>query len=337
MRIATYNVEWFSNLFDRHGQFMADDAASGRFNVTCGEQVAALGRVFCALDADAVLVVEAPEMNKRRNTVTMLERFAARFGLRTHRAMMGFVNHTQQEIALLYDPEVVSAEHDPMGSDFGPDRFDGSFLIDLNTDGNPDTVTFTKPPLEAALTLKSGPQLRLIGVHIKSKAPRGGISPEAEIRLAIENRRKQLAQCIWLRGRVAAHLMAGDSLVVLGDFNDGPGLDEYEKLFGRSGIEIVLGEEALPALRLADPHAAPACGHPTLATPASARFYLDEEGQFFSAMLDFVMLSPDLCARGPKWRIWHPFDDPACYADADLREALLTASDHFPVSVDISF
>ncbi len=41
---------------------------------------------------------------------------------------------------------------------------------------------------------------------------------------SIENRRKQLAQCVWLRQRVAGHLQAGDSLIVLGDFNDGPGL-----------------------------------------------------------------------------------------------------------------
>ena len=53
-------------------------------------------------------------------------------------------------------------------------------------------------------------------------------------------------------------------------------------------------------------------------------------------MLDYVMVSPDLHAMNPRWRIWHPFDDPACYRDAHLREALLTASDHFPVSVDIA-
>ena len=39
----------------------------------------------------------------------------------------------------------------------------------------------------------------------------------------------------------------------LGDFNDGPGLDEYERLFGRSGVEIVIGEE--DDIRLFDPHA----------------------------------------------------------------------------------
>ena len=64
--------------------------------------------------------------------------------------------------------------------------------------------------------------------------------------MSIDNRRKQLAQCVWLRRRVDGHLAAGDSLIVMGDFNDGPGLDEFEKLFGHSGVEIVLGTDARP-------------------------------------------------------------------------------------------
>ena len=45
-------------------------------------------------------------------------------------------------------------------------------------------------------------------------------------------------------------------MMVLGDFNDGPGLDEYENLFGRSSIEIVMGQDLVPALGLFDPHGA---------------------------------------------------------------------------------
>ena len=49
------------------------------------------------------------------------------------------------------------------------------------------------------------------------------------------------------------------------------------------------------------------------------------------------MLSPGLAARmAPEWRIWHPFDDADCFKDADLKQALLDASDHFPVSVDLT-
>jgi endonuclease/exonuclease/phosphatase family metal-dependent hydrolase len=48
------------------------------------------------------------------------------------------------------------------------------------------------------------------------------------------------------------------------------------------------------------------------------------------------MLSPGLMQFQPRWRIWHPFDDDHCYQTPDLREALLIASDHFPVTVDLT-
>lgn len=341
MRLATYNVEWFSNLFDRNGVMLEDGGWSARYNVTRADQLGSLGIVFTAMDADAVMIIEAPDNNRRHKTVAMLEAFAARYGLRTRKALLGYENETQQEIALLYDPDKLSAEHDPIGLPDEPvegvssPRFDSSYKIDLNIDATLDVVRFSKPPLEVAMTTAAGTKVRLIGVHVKSKAPHGAES-EAQIkRLAIENRRKQLAQCIWLRERVLEHLRAKESLIVMGDFNDGPGIDEYEKLFGRSGVEIVLGWDEPHETRLFDPHARVAFGKKLAAMPATARFYLDDKGAYFSALLDYIMVSPDIRAKGPKWRIWHPFDDPGCYRVPELREALLTASDHFPVTVDV--
>jgi len=332
MRIATYNVEWFNALFAGDGTLLRDGAPSGRHGVTRGAQADALARVFAALDADAVMVIEAPDIHRRHDGIAALEGFAAWAGLRARRALAGFPNETQQEIVLLHDPDVISARHDPRESPGAP-RFDGTFRIDLDSDAAPEPVRFSKPPLEAALTLPGGQALRLIGVHAKSKAPHGARDADHLMRLAIENRRKQLAQCIWLRARVAAHLEAGDSLIVLGDFNDGPGLDEYERLFGRSGVEIVLGEGEAAALH--DPHARQALSQRIGAQPTTARFWIEPERRWLQALLDYIMVSPDLMARRPAWRIWHPFDDAACYGDAALREALLTASDHFPVTLDI--
>lgn len=340
MRIATYNIEWFANLFDARGKLLNDGGWSSRYNVTRADQLASLGIVFTAMDADAIMIIEAPDHNKRRKTVTMLEAFAQHFDLRTRKALLGFSNDTQQEIALLYDPDALTATHDPIGDPTQTDtglapRFDGRFRIDLDVDATLDVVTFSKPPLEVAVKSATGAQFRLIGVHVKSKAPHGVVGNAQIRRAAIENRRKQLAQCIWLRQRVLEHLAAGDSLIVLGDLNDGPGLDEYEKLFGRSGVEIVMGWDEPHATRLFDPHARAALGAKVAAAPATARFYLSDQKQYFSALLDYVMVSPDLRAKRPAWRVWHPFDDPVCYQTQELRDALLAASDHYPVSLDI--
>ncbi len=340
MRIATYNVEWFNSLFDDNDRPLPDDGWSGRHDVTRGQQLEALGIVFTALDADAVMVIEAPDSHRRRSGVAALENFAHDVGIRARKALIGFPNETQQEIALLYDPDVIEARHDPQGDPTGKQgsrdapRFDGVFRLDLDVDAAPEVIRFSKPPLEVAASTRSGAKLRLIGVHVKSKAPHGAETPQEIMRIAIANRRKQAAQCIWLRQRVEAHLATGEDLIVLGDFNDGPGLDEYEKLFGRSGVEIVMGEDGAAA-RLFDPHARMALSQRVGGMPVTARFYIHQEKRFLQALLDYVMVSPGLRAKSASWRIWHPFDDPACYRTPELREALLTASDHFPVSVDL--
>ena len=81
MRIATYNIEWMDRLFDNDGALLNGDGWSSLHKVTCKEQTDALGVVFKAMDADAVMIIEAPDHGKRRDAALALETFAARFGL----------------------------------------------------------------------------------------------------------------------------------------------------------------------------------------------------------------------------------------------------------------
>jgi len=331
VKIATYNVEWFSNLFDNAGNLVDDDSWSGRWDVTKAQQTAAVGAVFSALDADGIMVIEGPDGHAKRDAVVALEGFAARFKLRARKAIIGYVNDTQQEIMFLYNPDVMSARHDPR--DVGAPRFDGSMMLDLDVDAQPDSIVWSKPPLEIEVSHKSGTKFRLIGVHAKSKAPHGARNDAEVMQISIANRRKQLAQCIWLRKRVEAHLKAGEGVIVLGDFNDGPGLDEYEKLFGRSGVEIVLGEGE--GEQLYDPHARMALARRIGAAPVSARFKKRKTGQFLSVLLDYIMVSRNVQDMGAAWSIMHPFDNIECFENKALCSALLTASDHFPVVLEL--
>ena len=284
------------------------------------------------MDADAVMIIEAPDQGRNRDTVAALEVFADHAGIRARRAIMGFANDTQQEIALLFDPNVMTVSHEPQVHDGAP-QFDESFAIDLDIDATEDTVVFSKPPLELAVETVGGAKFRMIGAHLKSKAPHGAKTRDEVLRSSIANRRKQLAQAIWLRARIAAHLEEGTSLVLLGDLNDGPGLDEYEHLFGRSSVEIIMGTGETA---LFDPHARQGLQRRLGAMPTTARFWIRPEQRYLQALLDYIMVSPDLARRDGRWRIWHPLDDPECWGQPDLRDALVAASDHFPVSLDIA-
>lgn len=340
-RFASYNAEWFNTLFDDAGRPLADLQPSSRYQIDRATQLQALGMVFTALDADGIMVIEAPDSSAKRSSTRALENFAALFGLRTTAAVTGFMSETEQEITFLYDPKRMHARHDPQGAPaqrhscpHGP-RFDSSYACDLYADGQMQRMQFSKPPLELALRTAGGSDLRLIGVHAKSKAPHGAKDAADAIRISLNNRRKQLAECRWLRERVEDHLRQGDRLMVMGDFNDGPGLDDYESLFGSSGVELVLGDKAPENLRLYDPHAVKTASRPMGLHYSTARFWLAPEQRYFEALLDFIMVSPELAARRPHWRIWHPWNDPACLNTPELHDALLKASDHFPVTLDI--
>jgi len=341
MRIATYNVEWFANLFDRTNNLLLDDKWSGRENVTRAQQIEALAKVLTSINADVIMVIEAPNTGHKQSSGQALENFAKAFDLRTKASLEGFANETHQEITLMYDPYVCQATHDPKG---GPEdqttngeapRFDGVLRLDLDIDSIHETIQFSKPPLEVSLIPEGGRPVRLIGVHVKSKVPHGARSLNEQVRISIQNRRKQMAQCIWIRKRVDEHLSRDESVIVLGDLNDGPGLDEYENLFGHSGIEVVMGCNGEDTPLMFDPNAMEALSPRTSHRPATSRFFLHDKGSYMNALLDYIMVSPDLRDRAKRWQIWHPFDNPNCYNDPELRESLLLASDHFPVTLDI--
>lgn len=149
-------------LFDQHGALLNNDGWSGRYDVTRKQQTHALGVVFMAMDVDALMIIEAPEHRKQRDTVLALENFAARFKLRARKAAIGFGNDTQQEIVMLYDPNAMTVHHDLRGDGLGETggrnapRFDGAFRIDLDVDEAEDLVCFSMPPLELSIKTKAG-------------------------------------------------------------------------------------------------------------------------------------------------------------------------------------
>lgn len=355
MRLACWNVEWFEALFDAQDRPLLDDHRARRYGVTRREQAEAVAEVVRGVDPDALLVVEAPNTSARsgRSAARALEAFAALFGLRQSAAVSGFESETDQELVLLYDPARIAAKHDPQGP--GPEapkglaalappsheapRFDGVWLSDMDEDGRPEPHRFIRPPLELDLRHKpSGAALRLIGAHLKSKSGPPTKDRAAAAAQNVANRRKQLTEALWLRARVEAHLARGEDLVVLGDFNDGPGLDLYERRLGVSSLDSIIGAAADPAKRLRTSETRVRWTPDRGWAPASARFYDSASGGTVDALIDFILLSPALAERAePRWRIWNPWRDAELEQDSALSAALNRASDHFPVSVDLRF
>ena len=87
---------------------------------------------------------------------------------------------------------------------------------------------------------------------------------------------------------------------------------------------------------MTDPHAQMALTNRLGAAPTSSRFYLSQQKRYFQALLDYVMVSPDLAASGTKFGVsgirLMIRNVMACQ---NCAQALLAASDHFPVTIDL--
>ncbi len=321
MRFATYNIEWMNGLFEQ-SELRLDDRPSSRENASRAEQAQAISQVLRHIDADVYLILEAPNNYDEGATKRALENFAKHFDLRQNRALHGHSSGTDQEIALLFDPKRIEARFEAFKHSDAP-AFDDEFEIDL-PGAKSDEYRFSKPPLEAQIVdLDQQFAFRLIGAHIKTKAPHGANNDREAQKISFSNRRKQIAQASWIRKRID-HMHF--PFIVAGDFNDGPGFDEYETVLGMSSIDILVGGGKLfdPALRAPQ-------------TTTTARFYNREDQSYKEALLDFVLVSQEMQPFAKKWRIWHPLHDAQIGADAQLSEALMRASDHFPVSLDLVF
>jgi len=120
---------------------------------------------------------------------------------------------------------------------------------------------------------------------------------------------------------------------VAGDINDGFGLDYYEQRFSRSAVEILLGTVWEPEKILRQILLRPKLGRYGWA-PSSSRYRDRLTGDQFNVLIDHVLVSQTLKFENPL--VWNPYLKDAPTEVKTLEAALKDASDHFPVSVDIT-
>ncbi|MEO1014620.1 MAG: endonuclease/exonuclease/phosphatase family protein [Pseudomonadota bacterium] len=325
IRLATYNVKWFDDLFTSKNEL--------KTGAETGKRLDAIADAFRLMDADFIGLVEGPNSGGAQSGPKKVQAFAKEYGLRTRKALIGVPSQGRQEIIAMYDPDVVAVTTKKGRATARNPAFDQPFEIDSDDDGIREIYRHYRPPLEVEATSKrSGRKLRIIVVHIKSKGIFSNMDRLNWERASRRNRLKIIAEATSVRRRVDAMLRDGDDVVVMGDVNDGPGMDYYEFRYAKSGVELIMGDAFDPDAILRN-----YAGKPTFGrfgwTPSSARFVDQFTEKPVNVLIDHILVSKGVKTSGETpHRVWNPFEDDEAGA---LKEELRAASDHFPISLDI--
>jgi endonuclease/exonuclease/phosphatase family metal-dependent hydrolase len=301
--VATINAEWMNDWF------VADSGNAAewrpeftRDGVVCDTAKTAelLAGLISELDADIVALQEAP--SRADELALFLDTYLADGGRPRYRFLFGDSGGAQK-LALLVKPpvEVVSAPPAELSGLIDP------WLADVNGDGTLNEYQFTRDPLVCRVTVDGHP-LEVIVAHLKSNFINQGAemwrnpATRAEfIRSALQNRRRIANEGMRIRQYVDARLDADPeaAIVVLGDFNDGPGRDLFEQQYLAHNVtDLLIGSPYRPETLFA---------HALAEVPAEQRFsvvfddFVTEELQK-PLLLDHIIVSPAMASGAAQVR-----------------------------------
>jgi endonuclease/exonuclease/phosphatase family metal-dependent hydrolase len=115
---------------------------------------------------------------------------------------------------------------------------------DVEDDGLKERHRWERKPLEVLFEIgQGGPRVRIILVHAKSKGVFSVVDLHNFQKIALANRKRLVGQANKLRSRLDQLLEVQNPtpVIVMGDMNDGPGLDPFEMMVGKSFVETVMG------------------------------------------------------------------------------------------------
>lgn len=336
IKICSYNIEWFDDFFDKDNNVKPFDSGSKK-DEEMKERLESLVTVFQSLDADLYGITEAPNTTTTTGHQSAIEKFKNFLDFAQvdgYEVAFGFPSAGRQEIVALYKTDTLEVAHKPGGTDSKSNpKFTGEFFYDTDEDRIKEVYKMYRPPLEVEVKVKgTQDKFSLIVVHAKSKGIFSSVDLLSLERENNRNRRKLFAECQWVRNRVEEWLDDGKNIVVMGDFNDGPGMDYYEMQFGRSAIEIVMGDIFDPDRLLRNYMGRPKWGNYGW-IPSSTRFYDKITEDPIGAIIDHILISPNVAYVSDSHQVLNPYEQKQL--PTDFKDALKKASDHFPVVAEI--
>ncbi len=346
IKIASWNAEWMNYWFTPDAEapaFRAEFTQDNQVNNTqkTAKRAADLIR---AIEPDILALQEAP--SRREELDLFIDKYLSDDGSPFYQYFLGDSGGAQK-LALLYNTSSVDSAH--LGSLADIAMLLDPWTVDIDGDGYLNDYQFTRVPLVVNFVV-SGYRLHVIAQHTKSNFVNNGkamwnnpMQRQAFVVEALTARRRNSAECMRTRQYVETLLQNNpDSLVIiLGDLNDGPGLDYFESQFLTHNLtDILVGSSFDPESLFY-----PAVKDVPQENRYTAVFddFVPDEQKNKHMLLDHILLSPGMdplygngLHRVSKSRIvCHKEYDAQVHNKGKKRED--RPSDHRPVMVSLEY
>lgn len=332
LKIAVYNMNWMSRLFDSKGELKTTG--------THAERSKKLARIVKRIKPDILGIVEGPDttVSGSKTASKQLEKWVAANGLNpNYKGVHGSPSRGRQELCALYLSNKVKVKFKPENSKSKP-PFNEPFLVGTTDPKIKEQYEHWRSPLELQVTKPgSNKELaRIIVAHTKSKGIFESVDMARYQQLSERNRKKLYAECMSIRARCDRWLEEDPArkIIVMGDINDGAGMDHFERHFHKSAVEILMGDIWAPELVLCSVLPKPEIKADGW-VPYTSDFKDTITKYTVNVLIDHILVSQNVAIGEPI--VWNPeLKENEDNQDVqDLKDDLKTASDHYPVSITV--
>jgi exonuclease III len=338
MRVVNWNIEWMNDWFVGGGSvaFRKDNPRTGVTDVA--DLCRRVANVINNLNPDVLTVEEGP------SDIREMELFVETYLVDGQRNRLfdifGGIDGGGQKIYTLvkkggeFRNAVIPTDDFTLG-------LQDPWEADINGDYELEGYEFTRLPVVVEGTKEDeNSKVRIVTLHTKSKYVHSGESlwsnPDTRIqyvKAALENRRRISSEAMRVRRYLDDLLNREiDSLVIMmGDFNDGPGIDYFEKRYLTHNVtDILLGSTYYPGLLFKHSFLERVPEHQRY-TAIFDDFIDDIPGRHL--LLDHILISPALSSRVKDSGIAHQEYDAGTDPNASGRQKYV--SDHRPIYADL--
>jgi len=326
LKFAVYNVEWMRDLFNRDGTLK-----TGEEEVQRSTQLA---NVVRKINPDFIGIVEGPDTlaNGTKTATQQLETWVAEHNLNpNYKGVHGHPSGGQQELCAIYDSAKIDVDFTPTRDRHN--QFDEPFLIDTTDRLIKEQYKHFRPPLEFTVKDLAGHEFcKVIVAHTKSKGIFSAVDYARFEQISERDRLRLYAECMSIRKKCDDYLEDDSEVIVMGDINDGVGMDFYERRFKKSAVDVILGDVWQPALILQSVLPKPKWTSYGW-KPSSSRFRDRITEDKINVLIDHMMVSGGLNYTDGK--VWNPYEQRDDVEIQDISYDLKNASDHFAISAEI--